>query len=307
MKKSCSKIIFGTLLATSLLACSKVDKSEAASSEISSKSAAADLVVADSVSYVASQNIPDKKFVKTADINMEVKDVYDATVFIENQLKNFGGFVTVSRLNSNVISEDTFETSDSEAVLVKRYQAESTMQVRVPSEHLGEFLNAINDKKAFLNSRVILAEDVTDNDRISQLEQQKLKQTGAVIAKLKNNGEKVEKTEQNFSAINEDMIRNMKLADHLRYAMVEIYIKEPNTRIAEIAVANAGNMDNKYKFNFFYDAKNAFVEGFYLVQKFLVLLVHIWPILLSGALFLFFYRKRKVVKPVLPNDPASNL
>ena len=36
---------------------------------------------------------------------MEVKDVYEATVHIENALKNLGGFVTKSKLQSQVIEE----------------------------------------------------------------------------------------------------------------------------------------------------------------------------------------------------------
>ncbi|HCN12725.1 MAG TPA: DUF4349 domain-containing protein, partial [Chryseobacterium sp.] len=119
--------------------------------------------VSDSISSVATMKVKDKEFIKTADVNMEVKDVYDATISIEKSLNDLGGFVTSSRLNSQTVSEETFNTSNENAILVRKFQTENTMQVRVPSEKLGEFLNLINNKKVFLNSRVILAEDVTSN------------------------------------------------------------------------------------------------------------------------------------------------
>lgn len=252
-------------------------------------------VVSDSVSMAAHQQVADRKFVKTADINMEVKDVYDATIFIEKQLKELGGFVTVSRLNSNVISEDTFESSDSEATLVKKYQTENRMQARVPSEKLGDFLTRINDKKMFLNSRTILAEDVTNNAKIAQLEKQKLEKTGEVIGKMKNSGDKADRTEKNLEQHNQQQIADITLADDLNFSTVDIYIKEPKIRVAEILVTNTKNIDNKYKFNFFYDAKNAFVEGFYIIQRLLVGLITIWPLMLILGMMVYFLRRKKVV------------
>ncbi len=55
---------------------------------------------------------------------MEVKDVYDATISIEKSVQELGGFVTQSNLRSNVLSEDSYNTSDTEAMLVKKYQTE---------------------------------------------------------------------------------------------------------------------------------------------------------------------------------------
>ncbi len=292
MKTIHSKIILGSLVLTTIAACSKNSTSYSeVAKEVVVDSAAA---VSDEVSYAANQQIPDKKFVKTADVDMEVKDVYEATIFIEKQLKDIGGFVTVSRLQSNVTSEDTYETSDSQATLVKKFQTENKMQVRVPTEKLGDFLTFINDKKLFLNSRVITAEDVTSNAKIAELETKKLEKTGEVIDKMKNNGDKVDKTENNLSQNNAQQIQNLQLADNLKYSTVDIYIKEPKVRVAEITVTNTKNIDNKYKFNFFYDLKNAFVEGYYLIQRLIVGLVTIWPIVLIGAVVVYFLRKKKV-------------
>ena len=47
-------------------------------------------ITADSVSMAATQNIKDKQFIKTANVNMEVKNVYESTISIENYLKQNG-------------------------------------------------------------------------------------------------------------------------------------------------------------------------------------------------------------------------
>lgn len=297
MKNLKSKIAVTSLLAISLAGCQKTESAASAVAEDRSQNTLT-AAASDSISHAAKQTIASRKFVKTADIDMEVNDVYDATVFIESKVRALGGFVTESRLQSNVVYEEEFETSDTDAVLVKKFQTDNKMQVRVPSENLSDFLTAINDKKLFLNNRIILAEDVTDQAKIAALEAQKLQKTGQVISSMKNDGEKVDRTENNAEQQKQQQIQNLKLADHLRYSTVDLYIKEPKPRIAEIAVINSKNIDNKYKFNFLYDAKNAFVEGFYLVQRLLVGLMTVWPVLLLGALIFYLTKKRKPVPTV---------
>ncbi len=250
-------------------------------------------VTSDSISSVANLKVKDKQFIKTADVDMEVKDVYDATVFIEKSAQQLGGFITHSNLKSNVISEETYNTSDEHAMLVKKFQTENTMQVRIPTDQLGQFLTLINDKKLFLNSRVINAEDVTANIKYAELEKKRIKKTGENISQLKTGKDKVQLDNDNISEDNQQQVAKMDMTDRLKYSTVDIYIKEPQIRIAEIAITNTENIDNTYKFDFLYSTKSAFIEGFYLIQKIIVGLIIIWPILLIGAVITYFLRKRK--------------
>lgn len=254
--------------------------------------------VSDSVSSVATFQIKDKQFIKSADVEMDVQDVYATTISLEKSLQKLGGFVTSSRLNSQIISEKTFNTSDEKATLVRKFQTENRMQVRVPTEKLGEFLTIINDEKLFLNSRNILAEDVTANIKLAELEAKRSAKTGNNIEKLALNKDKVALSNDNQSENNYQQVATLEMTDNLKYSTVEISIREPKLRTAEIAVSNTDNIDNKYKFNFFYDLKNGFVEGFYLIQKLIVGLVSLWPLLLIGAAILYFFKTRKKTKTV---------
>ena len=298
MNTKFQKLVFATFILAGLFSC---QKSESVDSQYESAVATADStsVQNDEVSYAASQQIPDKKFVKTAEVSMEVKDVYEATVHIENALKNLGGFVTKSELQSQVIEEETYNTSDQNAVLLRKFNSYNKMQVRVPSEKLGTFLTSVNDRKLFLNARIISAEDVTNNAKIAELELKKINKTGEVISQMKNNEKKANLTEENEEKNNTQQIENLNLADNIKYSTVDIYIKEPKVRIAEIAITNTQFYDNKYQVNFFYEAKSSLLNGFYFVQKFFVFLLNFWP-LFVGILFVIYFVKYNLTTIIFP-------
>lgn len=295
MKTTYIKLSLSAVLLLGIYSCKK---GEAVSTEYASSTTdSAAVNVSDSISSVASMAVKDKQFIKTADVNMEVNDVYEATVSIEKSVQDLGGFVTRSSLRSNVISEDTYNTSNENAMMIKKFQTENSMQVRVPTGKLGELLSLINNKKLFLNSRIINAEDVTSGIKYAEMEGKRIKKTGENIEQLKANKDKVKLDNDNMAEGNLQQLANLDVTDHLKYSTVDIYIKEPKLRIAEIAVTNTSSLDNKYKFNFIYDAKNAFVEGFYLIQKIAVGLITIWPLVLILIAIFYFLRKRKLIKP----------
>jgi hypothetical protein len=295
MKTTHSKIVIGALVLTSVFSCKK--NGEIAEDFSPNKSEISfDKAVSDSISSVATMEMKDRQFIKTASVDMEVKDVYDATISIEKSVKDLNGFVTRSNLKSNIVSEETFNISDENSMIVRKYQSENIMQVRIPILKLGEFLQQVNDKKLFLNLRTINAEDVTSNIKFSEMEAKRNQKMGQNISNLKNDKDKVKMTDENMSEENSQKYETMNMTDNLKYSTVDIYIKEPKIRIAEIPVINSKNIDDKYKYNFFYDAKNAFVEGFYLIQIILVGIIKIWALVIIGIGVFYFVRKRKSKK-----------
>ena len=303
MKSPTLKIVLGSLLLTTIFSCNKTETTGTYDQVDTDYTATAE--ISDSISSVATLQVEDKQFIKSADVNMEVKDVYEATISIEKQLKNLGGFVTSSRLNANIVAEETFNTSDENATLVRKFQTENTMQVRVPTEKLGDLLTFINDKKLFLNTRNITAEDVTANIKLAELEAKRNAKTGTNISQLKTDKNKVILDDDNQLQGNYQKVASFELTDNLKFSTVDIYLKEPKLRVAEIAITNTRNIDNKYKFNFFYDVKNAFVEGFYLIQKLVIGLVTIWPIILISLVVLYFIRRRKETLKMENSDQNS--
>ena len=184
-------------------------------------------VVSDSISMAASQNIKDKQFIKTANVNMEVKNVYESTISIENYLKQNGGFVTNSNLRSNIISEDSYDVSTEKAMLIKKFTVENQMQVRVPTKKLGDFLQFIHQQNLFLNHRIITAEDVTANIKLAKLEEARIKKTESNISQLKTNKDKVELANQNLNENNQLQIANFNTEDQLKYKFLKLQVLIP--------------------------------------------------------------------------------
>jgi hypothetical protein len=296
MKKFKTPILTLALISAVLFSCNKSEISTGDYAETEAISVDSSMVISDSISSVASLNVKDKQFIKTASVEMEVKDVYETTISVEKFLVTIGGFVTSSQLNSQILSEETYNTSDENAMLVRKFKTENRMQVRVPTEKLSEILQIINNEKLFLNARNISAEDVTANIALAKLEAKRAEKTGKNIEKLVTNKDKVVLTDENQAESNFQKVGTMEMTDQLKYSTVDIFINEPKLRIAEIAITNTKNIDNKYKFNFFYDVKNALTEGFYLIQKLIIGLFTIWPLILIFLAGLYFWKKRTKLK-----------
>ena len=277
----------------SVIACKKSETYAYGSPEIADSAAVA--VTSDSISMAATQEVEGKKFIKTADVNMEVKNVYESTISIEKYLKKNGGFVTKSEMNSSVLSEENFPINDAEAKLVREFRQINDMEVRVPTVKLGEFLEFVNQSNLFLHTRNISAEDVSANIMMADLEEKRMKKTESNIQTIKNNSEKVNLADNNLSEQNNQKLATYNLSDNLKYSTVNLHLKEPSSRISSIAVTNTKNFDNQYRYNFFYDVKNAIIKGFYLTQEIIVGLFTIWPILLFSGIGFYFWKKRKTV------------
>ena len=294
MNTKFQKLVFATFILAGLLSsCKKYETvSSANEAEMTVDSAA---VVSNSISMAATQEVEGKRFIKNADVEMEVKDVYDATIAIEKNLKEIGGFVTNSKMNALISSEEMFAISDNEAKLVKKFRQVNTMEVRVPTVKLGEFLDFVNKSNLFLHTRNISAEDVSSNIMMAKLEEKRMQKTEKNIEKIKNNSEKVNLADNNLSEQNNQKLATYNLSDNLKYSTVSLYLKEPSTRISTIAITNTKNFDNQYRYNFFYDVKNAVIKGFYLTQEIIVGIFTIWPILIVFGICFHFWRKRKTV------------
>ncbi|MHA7608801.1 DUF4349 domain-containing protein [Elizabethkingia meningoseptica] len=300
MKNNTLNLTVAAVLILSVFSCKKQESSAAGYDNNEKAEVTAEGVVpgssSDAISSAASTQVKDKEFVKTATVDMEVKDVYDATVKIENQLKEIGGYVTNSELHNNLVSEETYNQTDEKAMMVKKSNMQNNMTVKVPILQLADFLQAINGQNLFLNSRIINAEDVTANIKMAQLEQQRMQKKTGSITNLKPTSKTVEQNDDNEREKNQNAIEAYSLRDNIAYSTVNLVLREPNVRVAEIPVVNTKSVDAKYKTNFFYEAKLSFINGFYLIQQFFILLLNLWPFMLLIAAIIYLFRFKSFKK-----------
>ncbi len=291
MKPTYQKIVLAALIATSIIACKKNENS-AADAEISTNITET-AVATDSISSAANTQVPGKEFVKTASVDMEVKDVYDATLKIEKSLKEMGGYVINSEMINNLLSEETYHQSNEKAMMVKKSRMQNNMIVKVPTLELASFLQNINGSSLYLHSRIINAEDVTANIQMAKLEQQRMQKKTENISKIKQNSTTVEQIDDNEREKNQTTIDSYNLKDNLAFCTVNINLKDPNIRVVEIAITNSKAIDSKYKTNFFYESKNSIINGFYIIQKFIILLLNLWPFWIIIGIIFYVIKKKK--------------
>ena len=291
MKRVFRNLVVVFMAVFMIASCAKKNESEDAyiDLDLNGSEAVADSTAA-SISMAATQEVEGKKFVRKADVDMDVSDVYQATIYIENTLKEMGGFVTSSNYRSDVLEENVFPQSEEKSLYVRKYTTKNQMQVRVPTEKLSDFLKLLNDKSIFLRERTITAEDVSE---MAELEKQRMEKHKAQLSQQTNTTKNAEATNDNERELNYQKINDFNLADELKYSTVDIHLSEPKFKISQVEMPNVNKLENKYKGSFWYDFKEAFVDGFYGFQKFLILAANAWMFILVGVLGIFAWRNRK--------------
>ncbi len=291
MKTKIQKVLLATAVVASVYSCQQ--NQNEASAEIVADSASS-LSAENAVSSAASFKVAGRQFVKTAQVDMEVQNVYKATMAIEKSLAGLRGFVVHSNLDNFVVSEKTYNTSDTEAVIVRKFQSANKMEVRVPTEELGGFLKSLGDQNIFLNSRVINADDVTASIKYAEMEAGRNRRTAAQINQLKPGEKKVQLTDENETEKYDQTIQKANLAHDVKYSVVQIDLKAPGLSVAQIPVANTSTSDQLYSVNFWYDLKNALNGGYEMLQLLIIGIFRIWPlVLIGGGLYWLYRRKQK--------------
>ena len=294
MKSITQKIVSSLVFLVIIASCAKKNETEGTYLDLDLKESEAAIdSAAAPMSMAASQEVEGKKFVRKADVNMEGSDVYQATIYIENTLKEMGGFVTLSNYRSDVLEEKIFPQSDEKSMLVREYITKNQMQVRVPTEKLSDFLKQLNDKNIFLRERIITAEDVSTNIKMAELEKQRMAKHKAQLSQQTNTIKNAEAVNENERELIYQKINDLNLADELKYSTVEIYLSEPKSKISQVEIPNTKSLKNKYQGGFGYSIKEAFADGFYGFQQFLILVAHAWMFILAGILGIFVWKNRK--------------
>lgn len=111
--------------------------------------------------YQLKSKTTDKKFVHTASIKAMVNDVASATYQIESLTKSVGGFVRSSKLNTQILTEETVQVSADSAKTNATKRISCDMELRVPHPLLDSLLKAINTTAAHFDYRIIETENIS--------------------------------------------------------------------------------------------------------------------------------------------------
>ena len=110
-------------------------------------------------SDVATQVDPQRRFIRTAQAQFQVKDVYRTALAIEDEVASQGGFVVDNEISSQVQRVLSRPLAPGKRLELTEYSLQGQLTVRVPSERTQAFLRAVAAQMEFLDRRSFSARD----------------------------------------------------------------------------------------------------------------------------------------------------
>ena len=181
-----------------------------------------------------------RKFVRTADLKFKVKNVAKSTYAIENIVSKNGGFVTFTDLKSNINEKSETKISQDSTLENTKFTVDNTITIRVPNTQLDTVLKSMVKEVAFLDSRLIKADDVALQLLSNKMAQKRLESHQKRLEKgIDTKGKKLnditnaeDKVLGRETESDESVLQNLSLEDQVNFSTVTLYLyqREHNHR-----------------------------------------------------------------------------
>ena len=288
--KTIVKLSVASLVIMALLFSCK--KEEAPALESSTK-------VTDAISSSAAvdKKEDDRKFIRTADLKFKVKNVPQSTYAIEDATNKFGGYVTYTNLQSTISDQIETKISQDSILETTKFSVENNITIRVPNTKLDTLIKVIAKQIAFLDYRLIKADDVSIQMVKNQLTQNRKSNHQKRLEKaIDTKGKKLNdiaiaesdlenQKEQNDSS----KIENISLQDQINLSTIKLQIYQPES-LKQEKIANTNDKSN-YQTNIGIEILDALKNGWYMLKEIIVFIINLWAILLIGAISFIVYKK----------------
>lgn len=257
-----------------------------------------------SPSQASPQNtLPERKFIRTADLKFKVKNVEKATNAIEKATSNVGGFVTQTNLKSTVLERIETKISQDSLLETTKYAVENNLTIRVPNAKLDTVISVISRQIDFLDFRVIKADDVSIQLLSNQLAQnssiKKEKRLEKAIdtkgTKLKSIIDAEDKLGDQVEQNDAKKIENLSLEDQVNFSTLSIQIYQRDSCRQDLVTNEKSK--NAYRPAFWIEIKDAFHSGWYLIESILTFLMQLWSIILLLFIGWLLYKKNFKKQP----------
>jgi len=270
-------------------------KSEGANSNTLADSTSVDTNISSSVA-IANKKDSTRKFIRTADLKFRVKNVINATYFIEDLTKKLGGFVTYTNLTNNIGYVDVTAISTDSSLETTRYTVTNSLTIRIPTLKLDTTLKEISRIIDFLDYRTIKAQDVAlqlFSNKLTEKRTEKTQErlTNAISSKSKKLTETTS-AEELLSNKKEQAdiakISNLYLNDQINYSTINLSIYQREIFKREL-IANEKNV-TAYEPNFGRKLLESISNGWKMLENIILFVFEIWGLLLLLIVLILGYR-----------------
>ena len=238
-----------------------------------------------------------RKFVRTADLKFKVKNVAKSTYAIENIVAKNGGFVTLTDLKSNINEKSETKISQDSTLETTHFTVDNTITLRVPNTQLDTVLKSMVKEVAFLDSRLIKADDVALQLLSNKMAQKKLATHQKRLEKgIDTKGKKLnditnaeDKVLGRETESDESVLQNLSLEDQVNYSTVTLYLYQRESVLQEI-VANEKSI-NAYRPHIGLQIWDSLKTGWFMFEAIVAFIVQLWALILIAVFGFFAYKK----------------
>lgn len=240
---------------------------------------------------------PERKFIRTADLKFKTGNVKQATETIEDLTRKYEGFVSHTNLASTVVHSSSTQIKADSVLEQTEYVVENTMTLRVPNSQFDSLLKEMGQVTAFLDHRVINADDVSLQLLENSLRiKRNQKAEGRLEQAIAQRGKKLNETMQAEESLllkqqeaDAGTIRNMNYMDQVNFSTIKLTLYQPRTVFQEKIYRHPAVQ--AYESPLSSRLYEAFLSGWKVFEQLLVFLVNIWALLVIGIVAFWLYRK----------------
>ena len=219
----------------------------------------------------------DKKIVKTAYLNAEIKDYKNFSAKLYEKAKQFGGYVSNESQHSS------------------EYKIENTVTIKVPVDQFDAAVNTLLSDAIKVDEKRITSEDVTTEyvDGKSRLEAKKqVRQRYLELLTGAKNMSDILEVQSHINSIQEDIET---VNGRLNYLSNVSALSSIQLTYYQVLNPAAIKEDSE---NFFGKLKSAFAGGWFWIGELFIGLISIWPLLLMGIVGYYIFKKRFTTKAI---------
>ncbi|RYU96621.1 DUF4349 domain-containing protein [Emticicia agri] len=243
---------------------------------------------------------PERKFVRTADLQFKVKDVRKSSEQLEDLTIKYGGFVTYAHMHSDEQNKKTVIISEDSLLQVSTINIENDISIRVPNRYLLDVLKEINSMMLYVDHRTIKAEDVRlqmlSNELANKRQEKFVERNQRVHQNRKGNiGAAVEAEESlldHQAVADNHKMQNLSLQDQVDFSTLTIKLYQA-AFLNKVMIENREGIEN-YRPNVFVRIWDSVKTGWLFVEDLIVILIRLWVFILLGGIGLWYWLyKRK--------------
>lgn len=251
-------------------------------------------------SAVVSQEVGERKFIRTATADFRVRDVYGSALAIEDLAAKHGGFVTRNDISAQTDEIRTRPAGDGNLIELATYTVRGQLQVRVPSTSAQAFLRALAAQVEFLDSRTFAAMDAQFELLRRQLayarHQDAQRALGGVAAGPGKVGEKaraVDARTQSQAQRDEALIASKEFEDRVAFATIDLSLYQA-PRVRSTVRMDVDEAARRASPGFFRRLGHALGTGWFGLLDAAVVFSQLWPLwLVLGAIVVVLRRWRQ--------------